>query len=148
MVSRKFTPKHLELRYRTYFSVLYVPKDVQHIIGKLKYYETTGTGDLRIAQAIASIKVIKWKAEIANARTSTDDPIIKSAIELNRMLRTSPIHLVQDVIAEETYRLASENRPVVAKVFNELATGQSKPLIDFIDGWIKNEIKIVYNLLD
>jgi integrase len=141
MVSRKFTPKHLELRYRTYFAVLYVPKDVQHIIKKLKYYETTGTGDMRIALAIASIKVINWKAEIANARTSTDDPIIKSAIELNRMLRTSPKHLVQDVIAEETYRLASENSEVVAKVFNELATGQSKPLIDFIDGWIKNETK-------
>ena len=97
MSPRKFTPNHLELRYRTYFAILYVPKDVQHIIGKLKFYETTGTGDLRIAQSIAALKVIKWKAEIANARTATDNPIIKSAIELNRMLRTSPRHLVRFV---------------------------------------------------
>jgi integrase len=140
MVSRKFTPRHLELRYRTYFAVLYVPKDVQHIIGKLKFYETTGTGDVRIAQSIASLKVIKWKAEIASARTTTDDPIIKSAIELNRMLRTSPNQLVKEVISEETYRIAT-NRPLVANVFNELAIGKSKHLVDFIDGWIKNEIK-------
>jgi integrase len=141
MVVKKFTPKHLELRYRTYFAVLYVPKDVQHIIGKLKYYETTGTGDLRIAQSIASLKVIKWKAEIANARTTTDDPIIKSAIELNRILRTTPNHLVKDVIEEETYRIASENSSLASEVFKDVATGKSKTLVNFIDGWIKNETK-------
>ena len=141
MVSQKFTPKHLELRYRTYFAVLYVPKDVQHIIRKLKYYETTGTGDLRIAQSIASLKVIKWKAEIANARTTTDDPIIKSAIELNRMLRTTPNHLVQEIVEEERYRIATEHNSLVSDVFKDVATGKSKTLVDFIDGWIKNEIK-------
>jgi integrase len=141
MTSRKFTPNHLELRYRTYFAILYVPKDVQHIIGKLKFYETTGTGDLRIAQSIAALKVIKWKAEIANARTTTDDPIIKSAIELNRMLRTSPRHLVSDVIEEETNRISTHTNELASNIFNEVAKGKSKPLVDFIDGWIKNESK-------
>ena len=139
--SRKFKPNYLELRYRTYFAVLYVPKDVQHIIGKLKFYETTGTGDTRIAESIAAMKVIKWKAEIANARTATDDPIIGSAIELNRMLRTSPTHLVRDVIAEESARIVHKEGELISTVFSEVATGKSKPLVNFINGWIQNEEK-------
>ena len=141
MSSRKFAPKHLELRHNTYFAVLFIPKEVRPIIGKLKYYETTGTHDLKIAQAIATIKVIKWKTEIANARRNTEDPILKSAIELNRLLKTSPKHLVQDVIEEETNRLETESSPLVSTIFNEIATGKTKPLADYIQGWIANESK-------
>ena len=141
MSSRKFAPKHLELRHNTYFAVLFIPKEVRPIIGKLKYYETTGTHDLKIAQAIATIKVIKWKTEIANARKNTEDPILKSAIELNRLLKTSPKHLVQDVIEEETNRLETESSPLVSTIFNEIATGKTKPLADYIQGWIANESK-------
>ena len=104
---KKFSPTHLELRYRTYFAVLYIPKDVQVALGKSKFFETTGTGDFKVAQSIASMKVIKWKAEIANARSKSDDPVINSASELNRILKTktSPTHLVKEIIAEETERL-------------------------------------------
>ena len=46
MAQKNFKPNHLELRYRTYFAVLVVPKDVRHIVGKSKFFETTGTGDV------------------------------------------------------------------------------------------------------
>jgi DNA invertase Pin-like site-specific DNA recombinase len=42
MPKKSFKPNHLELRYRTYFALLVVPKDVRHIIGKSKFFETTG----------------------------------------------------------------------------------------------------------
>ena len=85
MPKRPFRPHHLELRYKTYFALLTVPKDVQLTLGKTRFFKTTGTGDLKIAQAKADLFVIKWKAEIAKARQNTDDPIINSALELNKM---------------------------------------------------------------
>ena len=101
MSKRPFRPQHLELRHKTYFALLTIPKDVQHIIGKTRFFKTTGTGDVKIAQAKADLFVIKWKAEIANARQNTDDPIINSALELNKMSKSTPWHMLQDVVDEE-----------------------------------------------
>jgi hypothetical protein len=98
---------------------------VQHIIRKSSFFETTGTGDLRIARSDAALKVIKWKAEIANARCEIDNPILQSAIELNRLLRTgsSPRHLVQDQIDEETDRMTEEDGSnIVADIFTIRST--------------------------
>lgn len=139
MTKKSFKPTHLELRHKTYFALLVVPKDVRHIIGKSKFFETTGTGDLKIAQSLATLKVIKWKAEIASARTKTADPDINSAIELRRMLKTTPTHMVQDVIEAETSRIENEIGPLSAETFNAIATGKRKPMTNFIDEWVKNE---------
>jgi hypothetical protein len=102
LINRSGNPPN---RHKTYFALLTVPKDVQYILGKKRFFKTTGTSDLRIAQAKADIFVIQWKAEIANARQKADDPIINSALELNKMLNSSPRELVLDVIHEETDRL-------------------------------------------
>jgi len=141
MPNKNFKPNHLELRYQTYFAILVIPKDVRHIIGKFKFYETTGTGDIKIAQSLATLKVIKWKSEIALARTNTSDPIINSAIELNRMLKTSPSHLVQEVIEEETSRIAYQEGEHASSTFKVVAKGIRKPLTTFINEWVKNENK-------
>ena len=139
MTKKSFKPTHIELRHKTYFALLVVPKDVKHLLGKSKFFETTGTGDLKIAQSLATLKVIKWKAEIAAARTKTSDPDINSAIELNRMLKTTPAHMVQDVIEAETSRIENEIGLLSAETFNVIATGKRKPLTIFIDEWVKNE---------
>ena len=136
---KKFSANHLELRYRTYFAVLYIPKDVQVALGKSKFFETTGTGDLKVAQSIASMKVIKWKAEIANARSKSDDPVINSATELNRLLKnkSSPTHLVKEVIEEETQRIRNEQGVLHSDTFRSIAVGESKVLKEFLSPWKK-----------
>lgn len=136
---KKFSANHLELRYRTYFAVLYIPKDVQVALGKSKFFETTGTGDFKVAQSIASMKVIKWKAEIANARSKSDDPVINSAIELNRILKnkSSPTHLVKEVIEEETQRIQHEQGDLHSETFRSIAIGESKVLKEFLPSWKK-----------
>jgi integrase len=139
MTKKTFRPNHLELRHKTYFALLVVPKDVRHIIGKSKFFETTGTADLKVAQLKANFAVINWKAEIAAARTRTSDPDINSAIELKRMFKTSPGHLVQDVIDAETSRIENEIGLLSAETFNVIATGKRQPLSSFIDEWVKNE---------
>ena len=140
MPKRPFRPQHLELRHKTYFALLTIPKDVQHILGRTRFFKTTGTGDLKIAQAKADLFVIRWKAEIANARQNTDDPIINSALELNRMASTTPWHLMQDVIDEETDRLRTETNDLVADAFNEIATDKTQVLETFIPAWEKHQI--------
>ena len=140
MTKRPFRPQHLELRHKTYFALLTIPKDVQHILGRTRFFKTTGTGDLKIAQAKADLFVIRWKAEIANARQNTEDPIINSALELNRMASTTPWHQLQDVIEEETDRLRTETNDLVADAFNEIATGKTQVLETFIPAWEKHQI--------
>lgn len=138
MAKKSFNPTHLELRYKTYYAVLKVPKDVRHILGRSSYFETTGTGDLRIARSDAALKVIKWKAEIAAARSRTGDPILQSAQELNRLMKSgaSPRHLVQDVIDEETYRMSeSSGSNLLAETFNLVASGKSKVLSEMVPSW-------------
>lgn len=144
MAKKSFNPTHLELRYKTYYAVLKVPKDVQHIIGRSSFFETTGTGDLRIARSDAALKVIKWKAEIASARSRTEDPILQSALELKRLMKsgTSPRHLVQDVIDDETYRMTEvHGSNILAETFNRVASGKSKVLSELASDWVKHELK-------
>lgn len=140
MPKNMFRPKHLELRYRTYFAILMIPKDVQHILGKTRFFKTTGTGDIRVAQAKADVLTIKWKAEIANARQRVGDPYINSALELNRMLKSSPTHLVEDVIEEETGRLRDETNDLIAETFQQIATGKSKVLANYIPDWERHQL--------
>ena len=141
MPTKSFKPDHLELRHKTYYAVLYVPKEVQHVIGKSKFFETTQTHDLRVAQSVAALKVIKWKAEIAAARTRTDDPILKSAIELSRLMKTgdSPRFLVEEVINEESGRLFNLHSDLVSRTFNAVATGKAKVLSELVIGWTMHQ---------
>lgn len=144
MAKKSFNPTHLELRYKTYYAVLKVPKDVQHIIGRSSFFATTGTGDLRIARSDAALKVIKWKAEIASARSRIEDPILRSAKELDRLMKSgaSPRHLVQDAIDDETYRMTdASGKNILAETFNRVATGKSKVLSELTNQWASYEGK-------
>lgn len=147
MSKKRFKPTHLELRHKTWFVILTVPKDVKHIIGRSKFFETTQTHDLRIAEAKAALKVIRWKAEIAEARSKTDDPILNSAIELNRLMtnRSSPRHLVEDVIEDETSRIEQEVGPefgaLVAENFSQVAKGKAKALKTLIPNWKEHQTR-------
>ena len=76
MINKTFKPSHVVKRYNTYFAVLYVPKDVEYIIGKAKFSKSTGTDNLKLAESIANVYVMGWKAQIAAARSKSDDPLI------------------------------------------------------------------------
>jgi hypothetical protein len=141
MPPKPFRPQHLELRHKTYFALLTVPKDVQHVLGKKRFFKTTGTSDLRIAQAKADLFVIQWKAEIATARQKADDPIINSALELNKMFNSSPRELVLDVIHEETDRLRIDTNELIADTFEAVALGKSKVLDTYVPEWRRHQLE-------
>lgn len=58
----------IELRHRTYFAYLDVPKDVRSKLGRRVFRETMRTDSHSVAMRRAAPKIAHWKAEIAQAR--------------------------------------------------------------------------------
>lgn len=141
MVTHKypFVPKHLELRYKTWYAVLYVPKDVRHILGKVKFYRSTQTHDLRVAKGICALWIMEWKSQIESTRSRSDVPRINSALELRKILKSSPKHLIDDVIEEEKNKYREMYGDLDAEVFEEIATGKSKHTKEYISGWKQHQ---------
>jgi integrase len=139
MPPKPFRAQHLELRRKTYYAVLTVPKDVHFILGTKKFLKTTGTSNLRIAQTKAELFVIQWQAEIANARQESSSPILQSALELNEIRNSTPKHLFDEVLEEETNRLELETNQIVAQTFNQVSKGKVKLLASYIDKWEQHQ---------
>ena len=139
MVKKSSKPTHLVKRYNTYFAVLYVPKDIEHIIGKAKFSKSTGTDNKKLAETIAQVYVMGWKAEIESARMKSDEPLINSAREIRKLLKSSPAHLVQDAIDEEVAKLNASKKPIHAEVYERIAKGKNKYSNELAITWRKHE---------
>ena len=139
MVKKTSKPNHLVKRYNTYFAVLYVPKDIEHIIGKAKFSKSTGTDNKKLAETIAQVYVMGWKAEIESARMKSDEPLINSAREIRKLLKSSPAHLVQDAIDEEVAKLNASKKPIHAEVYERIAKGKNKYSNELAITWRKHE---------
>lgn len=141
MPKRPSRPSHLVKRYNTYFAVLYVPKEIQYIIGKAKFSKSTGTDNRKLAETIAQVYVLGWKAEIEAARSKSDDPLIQSAKDIRKLLKSSPAHLVQDAIQEEVAKLNLAKKEIHAEVFEHIASGKYQYLEDVLQQWEKHEVE-------
>lgn len=139
MTTKSFKPSNLEKRYNTYYAILVVPKDVRYVIGKSKFFKSTETDNLKLAESIAKVYVMGWKAEIASVRSKSDEPIIQSAKEIKQLLKSSPSYLVQDVIQEEFNKLMNAQKPLHAEVFERIATGKNRHLDELKITWQKHE---------
>ena len=138
MARKTFTGSHLELRVNTYYAVLPVPKDVQLVLGKKKYFKTTKTGDRKRAEQVAAVLVAGWKRDIALARSSSPDPVINSALQLvNELKSHTSRHLVEEVIAEETDNLRVNKGEFISEVFSNIATGTNRHLSALIPDYSK-----------
>jgi len=139
MVKKSSKPTHLVKRYNTYFAVLYIPKDIEPIIGKAKFSKSTGTDNKKLAETIAQVYVMGWKAEIESARMKSDEPLINSAREIRKLLKSSPVHLVQDAIDEEVAKLNASKKPIHAEVYERIAKGKNKYSSELAISWRKHE---------
>ena len=141
-MTRKFTKSsYLELRYKTYYAVYYVPKDVKHIIKKAKFYQSLKTSDLKLAELRAQALVLAWKTEIANARATSDDPIINSALEMLRQSKEKGKHgLVREILEEQEGLIRHEKGDAIADIFKSVATGEQKHLKELVSSWEENQV--------
>ena len=137
MPKQTASPSHLVKRYNTYFAVLYVPQDVQYVLGKSKFSKSTQTDNFKLAKKIAEVYVMGWKAEIESARTKSDEPLIQSAKELRQLLKSSPRHLVQEVMEQEKQKLQDTQKVLHLQVFEQITSGKHY-LVDLIKNWEKH----------
>ncbi len=142
MVRKSHNPAHLELRYKTYFAVLYVPRDVRFIIGKTKFSRSTETGNLRTAEQRASAFVLGWKAEILSARHEAPDPIVAEALDLYSNLIRKDISstTVEEIIEDRENEIRLDENPYKADEFKLIATGKKKALSALVPAWKNHQI--------
>lgn len=96
---------NIERRRNTWFATLHVPKDVQHIIGKSKLFQTLKTTDKRVAETRAAPLVAHWKGQIAKARGQAD-PFLEEALMWREETQKNDVsEVVQELVearAQET----------------------------------------------
>lgn len=144
MSKKSLDPRYLELRYNTYFAVLYIPKDIRFkFLGKTKFIKTTNTGDLKRAKMEASRLVMGWKSQIERARSESDDPIVTEANDLEWQRRRTDLigNPVEEVIEQRYLEIVSENNVTVADDFKAIATGKQVELSSLISAWKEHETK-------
>jgi len=138
-MTRKFTnSSYVERRYNTYYAVYYVPKDVRHIIKKAKFYKSTQTSDIKLAEHRAQALVVSWKAKVAAARAKSEDPIINSALELLKELQDenkNKAYLVKEVIDEQASLIRYHAGDGIADTFSSIATGEHRLLSELVSSW-------------
>jgi integrase len=126
---------NIERRRNTWYATLHVPKDVQHIIGKAKLFETLKTTDKRVAETRAAPLVAKWKARIAAARGESD-PFVDKALMWRQEIETNEAaEVVRDLIEEEAKKFARAQGPDAGAAFYGVATGTHEPLLPHFDDW-------------
>jgi len=66
--------KHAVKKLNVWYAALTVPRDVRHVIGKVRFFQSTQTGSATLAAPRVAILVALWQAQIAKARGSLPDP--------------------------------------------------------------------------
>ena len=81
--------RHIERRGNKLYAALDVPKDVQHVIIKRRFFQSLKTDSLSVAQPRADRLVAQWKQIITAARAKlgvldsskiTSDPVLADAL--------------------------------------------------------------------
>ncbi len=127
---------NIERRRNVWYATLHVPVDVQHTIGKSKFFQSLKTTDKRIAEVRAAPLIAQWKARIADARGSSD-PFIDRAMMWRQELETNPNpEAVSDFIEDEAKKLEEKHGQGMGASFHAVATGRQQPLRPLYTEWI------------
>lgn len=140
---------HLEKRKDRWYAVLNVPPDVQPSIGKIRFVQSTKTGDRRLAVGRAAALVTEWKKVIAKARGKLPDPGTSFWDSLRRdYLGTDDegTRFAIEDIAEAAIKKAA-GTPLEASQRWLHVTGQATPLGPLVIGW-KDSLRHAQKTID
>jgi integrase len=139
---------HLEKRANLYYATLTVPQDVRHIVGKLRYVQSTQTDNRPDALIRSALLVATWKAEIAKARGKLPDP----KATFWETLRQDFINAKDEgneAAAEDQIEKALQSIKDRDQASNlwKFATGQSTPLAPLVEDW-KGSLTLTAKTID
>lgn len=66
--------QHAEKRHNVWYAKLTVPADVRHVIGKVRFFQSTQTASSTEAAPRVALLVALWRSQITKARGSLPDP--------------------------------------------------------------------------
>jgi integrase len=129
---------NLELRGRIYYATLLVPEDVRSTLGKTRFKQSLGTGNKREAELLKAPYIASWKAQIKQARGSTN-AVSNEALRWKNALAQAPDedtrHTWEIVLADEVERIEEAEGFQAAKDFHDLAAGLTTPSSLYYDTW-------------
>ena len=149
--TQKTTMKHSEIRANLIYAVLTVPQDVRHVIGKLRFVQSTQTGSKAEAALRVALLVAGWKADIAKARGTLPDPkatfwegLRKDHIQARAEGNFGSQSAVEDLI--EAALLKVKDRDESSKLWKH-ATGLTTPLEPLVTAW-KGSLRLAQKTID
>lgn len=141
---------NLELRGRIYYATLLVPEDVRSTLGKVRFKQSLGTGNKREAELLKAPFIASWKAQIRQARGSTN-AVSNEALRWKNALAQAPDedtrHTWEIVLADEVERIEEAEGFQAAKDFHDLAAGLTTPSSHYYDTW-KTQITLAAKTKD
>lgn len=137
-------PKYLQQRYRVWYAVLDIPKDVRPKLGgKPRFVQSLKTESLSEAEILVLPLIAEWKALIQEARgqtTPSSADLVAKALhwrdELRRAQDDQHEHSVLASIVDDELWKLNETDPKAAKIAAKISDGQSYPLDRDIDAWL------------
>jgi integrase len=127
---------NIEKRRNVWYATLHVPGDVRLQLGKSKLFQSLKTTDKRTAETRAAVVVAKWKAEIAQAR-GTSDPFLNEAMNWRRSVEQhDDKDLAESILLEHVETVVEPVKGFqTAKQFYDIASGQRRALALIVPEW-------------
>lgn len=143
--------KHAEKRANLWYAVLTVPPDVRPTIGKLRFVQSTKTGDKIEAESRVALFIAGWRAEIAKARGGAANPGATFWDDIRRDFLNAADGdaqlVIEDMAEAEARKIA---HPDEASLMYRIATGQAPSLIllsPLVDDW-KGSLRLAQKTID
>jgi integrase len=153
--------RHMEIRYRTYFAVLSVPRPLRPKVGKAKLLRSLKTDDYRVARARLNAALGDLQKHLEPAReVETADKRQSAALAWRDTFQrleggdvtrvhvtgpdgkpiTDPHHLRSEIaiiVDEQAEDIEAERGADAAALFSGVAYGTATPLLLHVDDWLK-----------
>lgn len=150
---------YVERRYRKFYAVLDVPKDVRERIGRRRFVQSLKTEIRSVAERRAAHLVAGWKLKIERARAAGHrDPLEDEALYWKEALALAKDaderELILSFIADKANETVASSAPAgevgrpgetawddlpgqeAAQAFYQVATGRLVPLTEHLDEWL------------
>ncbi|MQY51943.1 tyrosine-type recombinase/integrase [Rhodocyclus gracilis] len=125
-------------------ATLLVPKDVQQALGKVRFRKSMGTTNKREAGLLAAPFIASWKAQIRQARGSTN-AVSTEALRWRVSLAQAPDEdareIFEHVLTDEAEKVEEAKGLTAAQEFVVVATGAATPSSEYFEAW-KAQIKL------
>ena len=129
----------IELRHRTYFAYLDVPKDVRDAIGRRVFRQTLQTDSRSVAERRAAPLIGQWKAEIARAREEPNHNDAKFWRDALRRAKTPEDRLIIETNLEaHILDQGHDNTDPEAQRFYGEAFGTLIPTTEYLEEWMSS----------